>query len=281
MANGLARFPLPNPPPEGEGANESLRELHGNKPLAKLNIVVTRPREQATGLALHIAALGGNAILFPLLEIGPVPDSAPLHNLVKRLPDFDLAIFISPNAVRYGLAAIQSVGTLPAGLKVATVGQGSAQALRDFGLKEIIAPPDGGDSEALLALEPLKNVAGWKIVIFRGDGGRELLGDTLKARGADVEYITCYLRGKPSQDIAALLSHRLDAITLSSSEALVNLWEMFDDTGRDRILSVPLFVPHPRIAAKAHLQGWKKVIQTTGGDDGVISGLVAWVEALD
>lgn len=248
-------------------------------PLANLNIVVTRPHEQAIGLAQRITSLGGNAILFPLLEIEPVPDSTALHNLVARLPDFDLAIFISPNAVRYGMAAIKSIGALPAKLKVATVGQGSALALRDLGVTGVITPTEGSDSEALLALEQLNNVDGWKIVIFRGDGGRKLLGDTLKARGALVEYTTCYHRSKPTQDIRTLLAQPLDAITLSSSEALAYLFEMFDDADRKQLLSVPLFVPHPRIAEKAHQQGWQKVIQTAGGDDGVMSGLVAWVEA--
>jgi uroporphyrinogen-III synthase len=248
-------------------------------PLARLNIVVTRPHEQATGLAQRITSLGGNAILFPLLEIEPIPDSTLLNNLVARLPDFDLVVFISPNAVRFGMAAIQSVGALPADLRVATVGQGSAQALHDAGISDVIVPTTGSDSEALLSMEQLKDVNGWKIVIFRGDGGRDLLGDTLKARGADVEYITCYHRSKPSQDIRSLLTYKLDAITLSSSEALVYLWEMFDDAGRKQISSVPLFVPHPRIADKAHNQGWQKVIQTAGGDDGIVLGLVAWAEA--
>jgi len=248
-------------------------------PLAGLNIVVTRPREQAVKMQQRIEQFGGNVILFPLLEIEPVPDAGILQDTVTRLSDFDLAIFISPNAVRYGMAAIQSVGVLPSGLKVATVGQGSAQTLREAGVTSVIAPADGGDSEALLALAELQNVQGCKIVIFRGDGGRELLGDTLKARGAEVEYITCYHRSKPSLDIRALLSHRFDAITLSSSEALVYLREMLDEAFRKQILSVPLFVPHKRIAEKAQKLGWQKVIQTASGDDGVVSGLVAWAEA--
>jgi uroporphyrinogen-III synthase len=248
-------------------------------PLAGLNIVVTRPREQALQLRQRLEQLGGNTILFPLLEIEPVSDTRLLHNLVARLSDFNLAIFISPNAVRYGMAAIQSNSGLPGGLRVATVGQGSAQALRDAGVKDVLVPQGRSDSEALLALPQLQEVRGWKTVIFRGDGGRELLGDTLKARGAEVEYVTCYHRCKPQQDIATLLAVQVDAITLSSSEALAYLWEMLDETERKHISTVPLFVPHARIAEKAHQQGWQKVIQTEGGDDGVLSGLVAWSKA--
>jgi len=149
-------------------------------------------------------------------------------------------------------------GRLPVGLRIATVGQGSAKALRDAGIQDVIAPQDRSDSEALLALPPLQDVRGWKVVIFRGDGGRELLGDTLKARGAEVEYATCYQRSKTQQNLSALLNIKADAITLSSSEALGH---------------------HARIAAAAQQQGWQKVIQTTGGDDGVVSSLVAWAKA--
>jgi uroporphyrinogen-III synthase len=245
-------------------------------PLAGLNIVVTRPREQAAQLQQRINKLGGNAILFPLLDISPPADPSSLQASLAHLADFDLAIFISPNAVHYGMAAIQNSGGLPTGLRIATVGQGSAKALRDAGVAEVIAPQERFDSEALLALPPLQNVQDWKIAIFRGDGGRELLGDTLKQRGAAVEYLACYQRSKAQQSISALLHPQPDAITVSSSEALGYLWEMLDASAKVLLSGVPLFVPHARIAEMAQQLGWRNVIQTTGGDDGVMSGLVAW-----
>ena len=248
-------------------------------PLAGLNIVVTRPREQAVQLQQRIEQLGGNAILLPLLDISPPTDTRTLRNLIARLHEFDLAIFISPNAVHYGIAEIAAAGGMPSGLRVATVGQGSAKALRDTGITNVIAPQGRFDSEALLALPQLQDVGGWKIAIFRGDGGRELLGDTLKARGANVEYVTCYQRSKTPLQIGSLLNCRADAIALSSSEALAHLWEMLDEEGRKQMAGVTLFVPHARIAAAAEQQGWQTVIQTTSGDDGVVSGLVAWSKA--
>jgi uroporphyrinogen-III synthase len=248
-------------------------------PFVGLNIVVTRPREQAAELQQRIEQLGGNVILFPLLEIEPVPDLDMLQDAVARLRDFDLAIFISPNAVKYGMAAIQSAGEMPKGLRIATVGQSSAIALRDAGVNDIIVPLDRSDSEALLEMPQLQNVNHWKIVIFRGDGGRDLLGDTLKTRGAEVEYVTCYRRNKPALDIATLLSRKPDAITISSSEALTYLRDVLNEAEQRHILAVPLFVPHSRIAEKAQKLGWQKVIQTASGDDGVVSGLVAWAEA--
>ena len=247
--------------------------------LAGRNIVVTRPREQAIELTQRIEQHGGRAILFPLLEINPIADFSPLRGLVARLSEFNLAIFISPNAVRYGMEAILAAGTPPVALKIATVGLGSAKALRDAGVNDIIAPQERFDSEALLALPQLQQVAGWRVVIFRGDGGRELLGDTLKARGAKVEYAACYQRSKPQQGIAVLLAAAPHAITVTSSEALAYLGEMLEsDATKDHIFSLPLFVPHARIAQAAHKFGWHNVLTTAAGDAGLISGLVAWAK---
>jgi uroporphyrinogen-III synthase len=245
-------------------------------PLAGLNIVITRPREQAADLSRRIGQLGGKPLVFPLLEIEAVRDDGTLREQISRLKQTDLAIFISPNAVRYGMAAIRATGELPASLKIATVGQGSAKALHELGIEHIIAPTGRFDSESLLALPELQNVTGKRVMILRGDGGRELLGDTLKARGATVEYVTCYLRSKPDVDAGALLTSSPHAITVTSSEALSYLWEMLEEAGRIRLAAVPLFVPHERIAIAARQQGWQQVTVTESGDDGMLSGLIAW-----
>lgn len=250
-------------------------------PLTGLNIVVTRPREQAVQLSRHIEQAGGNVILFPLLEISPIDDPKPLRDQVARLHEFDLAIFISPNAVRYGMEAIRAAGGLPPALKIAAVGQGSAKALRDLGAGNILAPLERFDSEALLALPELQNVNGWRAAIFRGDGGRELLGDTLKARGAAVEYAACYRRAKPQQDIGALLDANPHALTVTSSEALGYLWDMLDGAARAQLAGVPLFAPHPRIAEAAQRLGWRAAAATAGGDDGLLASLIAWASKLE
>ena len=242
-------------------------------PLAGLKIVVTRPRDQAVQLARRIEQAGGIPLLFPLLDITAVQDTKTLHEQIARLGQFNLAIFISPNAVHYGIAAIRAA--VP-NLKIATVGQGSAKALRELGIANVIAPTERFDSEGLLALPELQNVAGWRVMIFRGDGGRELLGDTLKARGATVEYATCYQRSKPQQDAGALLSAVPDAITVTSSEALGYLWQMLNGSARAALRDTPLFVPHARIAGLAREQGWLQVQLTASGDDGLLSALITW-----
>jgi uroporphyrinogen-III synthase len=247
--------------------------------LAGFTIVITRPREQAVELAQRIEALGGKAKLFPLLEIEAVHDNQVLREQISRLKQTDLAIFISPNAARYGMDAIRASAALPSTLKIATIGRGSAKVLHELGVEGIIAPTERFDSEGLLALPELQNVSGKRVMIFRGDGGRELLGDTLKARGAAVEYVTCYLRSKPDLEVSELTATAPDAITVTSSEALVHLWDMLEKPDRTRLAAVPLFVPHARIAQAARQQGWQKVIVTESGDDGLLSGLIAWAHA--
>lgn len=247
-----------------------------NRPLEGLKIVVTRPRDQSAKLAAGIEQAGGIAVLFPLLEIAAIEDGRALQEQVSRLAQFDLAIFISPNAVRFGMAAIREQAALPDSLRIATVGQGSAKALRELGVADVIAPAERFDSEGLLALPVLGDVAGWRVLIFRGDGGRELLGDTLKARGATVEYAACYQRSKPPQSSSRLLEIMPDAITVTSSEALGNLWEMLDEDARMSLHGIPLFVPHVRIAELAAHQGWKRVLLAGSGDDGMLSALFDW-----
>lgn len=247
-------------------------------PLAGINIVVTRPREQSARLIQDITNLGGKAISFPLLEITPLANEAPLLALCKRLHEFQLAIFISPNAVRYGMAAIQKQGGIPSTLQFATIGLSSAQALHDFGISKVIAPQQRFDSEALLELPELQHVEGFHVVIFRGDQGRELLGDTLKLRGANVEYASCYQRSKPQQNIDNLLAQNPDVLSVSSSESLNYLTQMLTPPNQSATLKLPLFVSHQRIALAARRLGWQNIITTEAGDAGLLTGLLGWSE---
>lgn len=245
--------------------------------------MITRPAHQAQELAELVRAAGGQAIVFPVLEILDTKDLAPLNALIDRLDEFDLAIFISPNAVHKAMNLIKARRTLPPALKVAAIGRGSVKALAQFGITDVTAPAGRFDSEALLELPPLKEVAGRRIVIFRGEGGRELLGDTLVARGARVEYAECYRRGKPNLDAASLMKawarNELHAIVVTSSEGLHNLFEMVGKLGQTWLRKTPLFVPHPRIAQAAHELGLEKVIVTEPGDDGICAALRAHFSA--
>lgn len=249
------------------------------KPLAGKGIVVTRPAHQAQELALQIKRLGGRPILFPAIEIRDVEDLGPFMRLVDRLDQYDFAIFISPNAVERAMSLIGARRRLPARLKVAAIGGASVRALERHGVTGVIAPQGRYDSEGLLEQPAFAAVSFKRMLIFRGVGGREQLGDTLRERGATVDYAECYRRVTPDPDTAPLLRawtrNELDAVTVTSSEGLRNLFEIIGEPERALLLRTPLFVPHPRIAEAAHAKGVERVIVTGPGDEGLLTGLAA------
>jgi uroporphyrinogen-III synthase len=248
--------------------------------LAGRHVVVTRPAGQAAHFATALSEAGAIPVLFPVLEIRDIEDPAPLLDVAIRLDGYDLAVFVSPNAIQKALAVVLARRSWPAGLRVATIGKSSERELAAKGIRNVISPPLRFDSEALLELPEMLDVAGKRVIIFRGDGGRETLGDTLKARGASVEYLTCYRRGRPKLDPAPLLKlweqGRLDAVTLTSSEGLRNFFDMVGRLGQAWLRKTPAFVPHARIAEQARVLGLTKVIPTDPGDDGLMAGLVQY-----
>lgn len=261
-------------------AHDSNPQPTATHALTGRTIVVTRPEEQAHSLAQRIRAAGATALVFPVLEIRDVEDCAPLRAIVRRIAEFDLAVFVSPNAVHRALHALAAVGGLPPHVRAATVGQGSAAALRRAGIADVITPTKRFDSETLLDLPEMQALAGRRVVIFRGVGGRDLLGDTLAARGAAVEYAECYRRAKPDAAPAPLLElwarDELSGIVLTSSEGVRNLFEMVGPGGRTRLAQTPLFVPHARIAETARALGACRVLLTGPNDDGIVAGMIDW-----
>ncbi len=247
-------------------------------PLARRSILVTRPAAQSAGLAKSIREAGGEAVIFPAIEIQPVVSDV-LAQQVDQLHTFNAAIFISPNAAQYGVAAVRARREFPIPLSVYALGPGTARELARHGLSEAIQP-DGADSEALLALPQLQNIAGQRILIFRGVGGRELLADTLKARGAQAEYAECYARACPQADAAPLLQQwaegGIHAVTITSAETLHNLAALLGEGGKAYLRATPVFAPHEKIAAAARQFAITQVITTASGDAGLLSGLITW-----
>jgi uroporphyrinogen-III synthase len=227
-------------------------------------VAVTRPASLAQGLAGLIENAGGHALLFPAVEIEPLRAAAPVGKL-------DMAVFISPTAVREGLKYLQP------GPRVVALSRGTQRELERQGVTGALTAEEAADSEALLALAELQQVAGRRIVIFRGAGGRELLGDALRSRGAAVEYVECYRRIRPRSDpaplIAAWKSASLHAVTVSSAQGLANLFELLD---AELLRRLPLLVPHPRVAAEAQRLGAQEVLVAGPGDDEMFAALVAY-----
>jgi uroporphyrinogen-III synthase len=238
-------------------------------------VVVTRPRELADSLAGAIARRGGRPMLFPAIAIEELPPPSAL----QRVPAFHLVVFVSPSAVR---VALRALGQWPAGVAAAAIGAGTRRELERLGVPDVVAPQSGADSEALLATPGLGDVAGKQVLIVRGEGGRALLGNTLAARGATVEYAECYRRVRPVADAAPLIADwrrgRVHAVSVSSAEGLDNFLAMTGDDGRGLLAGVPLFVPHPRIASHARSQGVPEVIVSGPGDDELVERLVAYFD---
>jgi uroporphyrinogen-III synthase len=261
-----------------------MAEAQATGPLAGRGIVVTRPVEQAVRLADLIRGAGGHAIVFPVIEISDVSNLEPLNALLTRLHEFDIAIFISPSAVNKAMNLIAARGGLPSRLRVAAIGRGSVKALERFGIGAVIAPERRFDSEALLELPGLAAPAGKRVVIFRGAGGRELLGDTLIGRGAHVEYAECYRRNRPHLDVAPLMRawarHEVHAVVITSIEGMANLFDMVGKPGQAWLQKTPVFVPHPRIAEAARGLGVREAVVTQAGDEGVVGSLVEYFRAL-
>jgi len=232
-------------------------------------VVITRPRELAESLARLLEARGARAILFPAIEIQPLPAPAAL----RRLTEFDLVVFVSPSAVRVTLAAQPPWPPRVA----AALGEGTRRELERAGASAIVTPAAGADSEALLAAPQMQTLRGRRVLIVRGEGGRALLAETLAARDALVEHAVCYRRVRPTADAGELVrawrSGKIDALTVSSAEALDNLLAM----GAAPLLgAVAVFVPHERIAHHARERGVREVLLAGPGDDQMLERLVAY-----
>jgi uroporphyrinogen-III synthase len=251
-----------------------------NKALAGRGIVVTRPREQAGRLAALLESEAARVLVFPALEIADPSDPALALKIIAELPGYDLAVFVSPTAVD---RAFRLVRAWPAGLRAAAVGKGSARELERRGVREAIVPEGGADSESLLAMPQLEQVEGKRVVVFRGEGGRELLGETLRARGARVEYAEVYRRTRPQADPAPLLEawkkNEVDAVTVTSAAALRNLAAMLGESGMEALRRTPLFAGHERVAAQARRLGVREVLVAGASDEEMRARLVAYFEA--
>lgn len=245
-------------------------------------VVVTRPRHQAEALIRMIEDQGGHGVSFPALEIRPPLDSSPLERAARDLEHYHIAVFISPNAAAYAAPALLKRGPLPSSLWIAAVGRGTGRALAAAGLPIHIVPTEQFNSEGLLATPPLQDVAGKRVVIFRGNGGRDTLRNELTARGARVEYVECYRRVCPDSDDAPLADlwdrNRLDVFVVTSNATLRNLCALVKPVRREQLLATPVVVVSQRAAAECRQLGWRAavVVADEASDAGVIAALIQW-----
>ncbi len=225
-------------------------------PLAGLGIAITRPPEQGHKLSAAITAAGGQVISFPLLDIVGLEDLSTFDRVIRPLDQFHWVIFISSNAVQYGMPGLQQAG-IPSTLQFAAIGPVTASALQTLGVQQVLTPAERFDSESLLALPQLQSMQGQRVLIIRGVGGREVLAETLSQRGAEVVFGECYRRVNPQTSDhmldMAYQAGQLHGVVITSSEALRFLLDLAGQSGW--LKTVPLFVNHARIAEQAAAHG--------------------------
>jgi uroporphyrinogen-III synthase len=248
-------------------------------------VVITRPRQQAEPLARAVAALGRTPVLLPLLEISPLPEEGQdgLRRVLADLPAYALVAFVSPNAID---AAFVHIEGWPDGVDIAVVGEGSRAALAKHGVgtARIHCPKDPAhsDSEHLLQALDLARLSGRRVLVVRGEGGRELMPDALRGAGARVETVAAYRRAVPAltpalaEQLAGLLTGPNDWI-ITSSEALRGLVSLVDQLEpsefKNQLRQQHLIVPHARIHETACALGFTRLTLTGSGDERVLAAL--------
>jgi uroporphyrinogen-III synthase len=237
-------------------------------------VLVTRPAGQAETLCTLIRAAGGHPIPFPTLEIAPVADPGPPRGLLAQ--GWDLMVFVSRNAVESALALVAGTpgaGTWDQARRLAAVGRATAAALEAAGRAPDLVPAERFDSETLLALPQLADLAGGRVLIVRGEGGRALMGEVLAARGAEVRYAEVYRRVCPRMDPGDLLrrwTSEVHLLTATSDEVLLNLNQMLGPEGLPLALATPLVVISARTADTATRLGYRRVRVADRAEDGAI-----------
>lgn len=245
--------------------------------LSGYRALVTRPERQAQNLCALLKAKGAQPIALPLIDIAPISESTASYPLLKQhILDLDLfqhIIFVSQNAVEHGANWIdQYWPQLPIGIAWYAIGKKTACCLNDVGI-DAYHSPEGYDSEALLNAPQLQNIAGDKVLIVRGEGGRDKLADELSARGALVSYAEVYQRSMPSYSDDILdekLNPSPDVILISSGEGFENLKALVDHcpvVEWTALQNSHFIVPSERVRTIVSQTGIKRITVAAGPDD--------------
>lgn len=201
-------------------------------PLKDKRIVITRPKHQAHNLRKRLETAGAKVILFPLIEIGEPDDPSLVAESLKKTAKYDLAVFVSPNAVEKTLDKMSSEDF--SSMKIAAIGEKTASTLKNHGIDVDFLPTSVFNSEALLKVPELQFfIKGKEVVIIRGSGGREHLKSSLVALGARVEYINVYQRFCPQMDLLQLSKHyqnnEIDMMLITSGASIESLYSFYSN----------------------------------------------------
>ncbi len=267
--------------------------LDGSLELKRCSVLLTRPALQSNNIANMIEAKGGQVVHLPLLEIEPVckpEDIERVKSYVLGLDQYDIAIFISTNAARLGMGWISNYWPqLPMGLEAFAVGPSTAELLQEESW-HVHVSPSGVTSEDLLALEPLQDMQGKRVALFRGKGGRELIAQTLRERGAVVDYIEVYERLVPEYEQELMLEEietkHVNCVVLTSMQTLLSFMKLLGlgaehKPVEDEMIAwfqetLILIVPSERVREFALEKGFKHVVNAGGaGDELILKSLQA------
>lgn len=242
--------------------------------LDELRVLVTRPEQQAEKLCAMVTDAGGVAIPFPVITIKPIAREN-WSNIV--LAEQDMIIFVSINAVKFFIAGKQD--KLSDKIQLVAVGASTARYMREQGLRVDLQPPVPAGSESLLAMSALKNLKDKKVLIVRGQGGRELLADTLAARGAKIRYIEIYQRSLPIPSTEEIEQAKTaDCIVITSVASLKNLLMLIDG---DSLKSKKLIVVSERIREYAMHGGFQHVAVADDASDVALMQQLNRMEQID
>lgn len=230
------------------------RLIDGSGYLAGASVIVTRPAASAAPLRRRIRALGGVPIGLPGSVLRAAPDRAAVCAALAAARDADIAIFVSPAAVKFAFDARPKLRFSHA-TRVCAVGAATARALHRRGIRAVAWPRGRQDSEGLLALPELQSLRGRRVVLIGAPGGRKLLAQTLRARRARLTRIDAYRRVAPrysARQLAALESAAMPLLLLvSSAEALANLRAALSLHLFARLAAGDIVVSSERLAALA------------------------------
>jgi len=247
---------------------------------SKGSVLVTRPVGQADALCTAVEAAGYTAHSQPLLELRALAELPPTQRqLLLDLDRYQHVIFISGNAVHFGMACIEDYWPqVPVGLAWYAIGDATAALLQGFGIKAV-TPGNSMTSEGLLALPQLHTVVDQRILIIKGEGGRATLREELLRRGATVDELACYRRACPDLpvgELAARLSEwRINLVMISSGEGLDNLQTLLRWPETTKFRDICVIVPSQRVARLAQEAGFEQVVTAENASD------VAMLHALE
>lgn len=255
--------------------------MSSNISLSGKTVIVTRPLAQAQNIFEQLEARQANVVHFPVISIRDADNIETAKQYFKDLANFQLIIFISANAVHYAMKNAQELGINFTSSTIAAVGPATKAALENYDCKVSIVPTQGFNSEALLNDPALQSIEQQKILIVRGEGGREHLRQTLESRKARVHYAEVYQRQLPSERNSIDLSQlpaTSTALLIYSVESVQNLWALCTAAEKQLLTNISVIAGSQRIAAAVSEYGFAKdsIIAENPSDGAMLTALNDW-----